>query len=197
MREQWGKEKAVRKPKTGRALLIASTAAMPLLVEPAHADPGDSQSVTALKALGKNLFFDTKLSIPANTQACASCHNAAVGGILPNSAINATTVVAPGAAPHALGNLRPPTNIYATDIARFQTALGFGVGTANNLVVLPGWGGGNFWDGRAEGCGASAPSPNCPVIKDPGAAVSETIKFGDLPDSRKTAPNDFTKFLGP
>src|SRR3954469_6397653 len=118
----------------------AAVAAHPLLVQPAAAD-----TLAPIELLGKNAFFDDSLSIPNHKQACASCHDAAVGGILPNSAINATTVVAPGAAPHALGNLKPPTNAYASISPPFHSI-------TPPFPGVPPWEGGNFWDGRAEGC---------------------------------------------
>jgi cytochrome c peroxidase len=123
---------------------------------------------TALIALGKNVFFDDKLSHPSNKQACASCHNAARGWVLPNSKINAKTVVAPGAAPHAVGSIKTPSNAYASFSPPFA---------ATSPPVIPPFRGGNFWDGRAEGCGAT--NGVCPVGT---GSVSATIRPTDLPD---------------
>jgi cytochrome c peroxidase len=156
-------------------LLAASVAAMLLLAS------GGAMALTPLEELGKNVFFDEKLSRPANKQACASCHNPAKGWTLPNSAINKTTVVAPGAAPKALGSIKPPQSAYASLHPMFQPAPGFG-------AALPAWGGGNFWDGRAEGCGAESSVP-CRVAP-PGGAVSETITQADV-------PSQYHEHLGP
>jgi cytochrome c peroxidase len=169
-----------------KTLVAAAAAATPLLVQPAAAG-----TLTPLEALGKDAFFDDSLSIPNHHQACASCHDPAKGGILPNSTINATTVVAPGAAPHALGNLKPPMNAYAFFVPPFTKIPGF--------PLLPGWAGGNFWDGRAEGCGKSAavPDPSCPVAN-PAGGVSETVKWSDLPARfQNTSPSGYVQFLGP
>ena len=162
-----------------RSLILASAAATPLFVWSATAS-----ALEPIEALGKNIFFDEKLSIPANKQACASCHDPAKGWILPNSTINSTTVVAPGAKPHALGNIKPPANAYASFSPPFRPG-NFGPFTAP-------WEGGNFWDGRAEGCGATS-STQCPVA-DPAGAVSKTIRPLDLPLSGQAR---YTKFLGP
>jgi len=165
---------------------------MPLLLGSAEA--ADPQHIKDLKLLGKNLFFDTKLSIPANKQACASCHDPKKGWTLPDSKINSTTVVAPGAAPKARGNIKPPANAYASLIPHFQNAGGFAIG---GTVVLPAWGGGNFWDGRAEGCGATANVPTAPCPAGTGA-VSETIRWSDLPARyQNTSPDGYVQFLGP
>lgn len=161
-----------------KSLILASVAATPLAAWSAGAS-----ALEPIEALGKNIFFDEKLSIPANKQGCASCHDPARGWILPDSRINATTVVAPGAKPHALGNIKPPSNAYASFSPPFRPG-NFGP------FVLP-WEGGNFWDGRAEGCGASS-SASCPTT--PGGAASETIRLSDLPSGLQAA---YGKYLGP
>src|SRR5688572_26480139 len=91
-----------------KSLLVALVVAMPLLVWPVRAG-----ALTPLDSLGKNIFFD-QMSVPGNKQACASCHDPAKGWILPHSAINASTVVAPGAERHAVGNIKTPSNAYAS-----------------------------------------------------------------------------------
>ena len=133
-----------------------------------------------IELLGKNIFFD-KISVPGNKQACASCHDPAKGWILPNSAINSSTVVAPGAKPHAIGSLKPPSNAYASFSPPFEDR--------NAGSTPPIWAGGNFWDGRAEGCGAT----DGPCPKGDGA-VSETITLSDLPVSKQAA---YQEYLGP
>jgi cytochrome c peroxidase len=143
--------------------------------------------------IGKNIFFD-EISIPGNKQACASCHDPSTGWILPNSAINSTTVVAPGAAPHALGNIKPPSNAYAkfSPPFAFQSILPPNVPLPDVLVPIS-FRGGNFWDGRAEGYGATgAANP----IGNPGA-VSDTIRVGDLHLLDGTYEDAYKKYLGP
>jgi cytochrome c peroxidase len=156
-----------------KSLIVALVVATPVFCWP----PG-AAALQPIELLGKNIFFD-EISIPGNKQACASCHDAAKGWILPNSAINSHTVVAPGAKPHALGNLKPPSNAYASFSPRFQS-----IGTNT-------WKGGNFWDGRAEGCGADPPTTGCPVGT---GGVSETITPSDLPVDLRAA---YGIYLGP
>lgn len=91
------------------SLIVAGVVAMPLFFWSAGA-----AALEPIELLGKQIFFDDRLSIPGNKQACASCHDPARGWILPDSTINSSTVVAPGAQPHALGNLKPPSNAYAS-----------------------------------------------------------------------------------
>ena len=155
-----------------KALIVASVTTTPLFFWSIGA-----AALTPIELLGKNIFFD-EISIPGNKQACASCHDPAKGWILPNSAINSSTVVAPGAKPHALGNIKPPSNAYASFSPPFRRS---------SNPFAPPWEGGNFWDGRAEGCGATGGS--CPVGD---GAVSETITVEDLGSHR-----EYAKYLGP
>jgi len=157
-----------------KSLIVALVVVMPLffwLVGATALEP--------IELLGKNIFFD-EISIPGNKQACASCHEPAKGWILPNSTINSSTVVAPGAKPQALGNLKPPSNAYASFSPPFRPF--------PNPFIAP-WEGGNFWDGRAEGCGAT--SGPCPQGN---GAVSETITLSDLPVAKQVA---YKQYLGP
>ena len=170
-----------------KSLIVASVAAMPLVLWSAGA-----RALEPIELLGKNLFFDTSLSTPGNKQGCVSCHAPAKGWAFPDAGVNAKTVVAPGAAPHRLGDIKPPNNSYMSLAPAFQEAPGFsipGVGP-----ILPGFAGGNFWNGRAEGCGA-APGSKCPV---PNAGdigeLSETITPAALPLSQPGA--SYKKFLG-
>jgi len=158
-------------------VIAASAAALPLLLNCAEA-----VALEPIELLGKQVFFDDHLSTPSNKQACASCHDPARGWILPNSEVNRTTVVAPGAAPHALGNIKPPPNAYASLSPPFRFS---------PAPFVPPWQGGTFWDGRAEGCGAT--TGTCPVAPK-GGQVSETIKQSDLPPSKQ---GTYVKFLGP
>lgn len=95
-----------------------------------------------LKLLGKYVFFD-KISNPQR-MACVTCHDPDTGGTGSVSGVNLHDVVITGANPHTAGNLKPPTNSYASFIPPFRKCNSGGLG-ANNYC------GGNFWDGRAEG----------------------------------------------
>jgi cytochrome c peroxidase len=141
----------------------------------------------AIERLGKAIFFDTSLSTPGNKQGCVSCHAPAKGWTFPDAKVNRTTVVAPGAKPHRFGNVKSPNSNYASQVPVFQTAPGF-------FPILPGFAGGNFWNGRAEGCGKNPGGP-CPVPNagDVGA-VSETITANDIPAAKRA---EYEKYLGP
>lgn len=153
-----------------KSFLLASVTSAPFILS-----AGNVVALDAIEELGKNIFFD-KISRPEDQQACASCHDAANGWILPNASINATTVVAPGAKPHALGSIKPPSNAYASFSPPFRRATGF-----------PPWEGGNFWDGRAEGYGATGATR-----PEGDGAVSDTVRLEDL------GPNtQYAKYLGP
>jgi cytochrome c peroxidase len=163
-----------------RALFAASLAMAPVLLCSASA-----VALESIELLGKNVFFDESLSRPANKQGCISCHDPVRGWTLPNAAINRTTVVAPGAKPGALGSIKVPTNSYATFSPVFQSS---------PAPPAPPWLGGSFWDGRAEGCGATAPVPIAPCPIGKPDKTSETIKLSDLPVSKQGV---YAKFLGP
>jgi cytochrome c peroxidase len=130
---------------------------------------GDARALTPIELLGKNVFFDTNLSRPRGKQACASCHDAARGGVFPNAAVNLRQVAAPGAVAGTVGKFKTPTNAYATLIPTFSIP--------TVPVFLPPGRGGVFWDGRAEGCGKTGGS--CPVG---GGGTSATITELDLPE---------------
>lgn len=99
----------------------------------------EPQTVTDQELLGKNIFFDTDLSVNS-TQSCATCHAPEVGWTGPDSLVNLETVVYEGALPNHFGNRKPPPSGYAGD----SPVLFFDEGTGE-------WVGGMFWDGRATG----------------------------------------------
>lgn len=132
----------------------------------------------ALQQLGKKVFFDN-ISKPEDQQACASCHDFKVGGTLPNSKINKTTVSAPGAKVKRRGSLKPPTNQYAFFSPPFVV----------NGASPGGFEGGNFWDGRAEGFGALGRPSGLGDV-----AVSDTVRLEHIPLSKQ---GTFAKYLGP
>ena len=144
----------------GKLLTMAAIAAVPVSL---HSRETNAVELTPIEKLGKAVFFDTSLSVPGQKQGCVSCHSPAKGWVFPNAAVNSTTVVAPGAAPHRLGGIKPPSNAYASKSPVFQEGI---------FPFAPGFVGGNFWDGRAEGCGG-APGSKCPVSV--AGIVSETI----------------------
>lgn len=152
-----------------RSLVVTSVTAIPMfLLSPDVGALGPIPPLTPIETLGKYVFFD-EISIPGNKQACASCHDPAKGWILPNSKVNETTVGAPGAAPHATGDTKTPANAYASFSPPFRPF--------PNSIPIPPWEGGNFWNGRAQGCGkTAASSDSCPEVpvKDQRGTISET-----------------------
>lgn len=95
--------------------------------------------LTPIEKLGKYVIFD-KISTPER-MACLTCHQPKTGGTGGVSGVNLHQVAITGANPHTVGNLKPPSNAYASLIPNFQPcAIGFF-----------GYCGGNFWNGRAEG----------------------------------------------
>jgi len=118
--------------------LLAATAVAP------------AADLSPVEQLGKNLFFDTSLSNPPG-QSCASCHDPATGWTGPDSEINATQAIMPGAVFNRAGNRKPPTAAYGG----FNPILhksGMGRGRGGGGMMADGsFAGGHFWDGRATG----------------------------------------------
>lgn len=130
----------------------------------------------SLETLGKFVFFD-RISVPANRQGCADCHDPAAGWTLRDEKINKTQVVARGAVPNAVGNIKPPTNAYAHRVPPFQVSCAF--------LPLPLPCGGLFWNGRAE--------HNQSPVGDPAVSpVGDEVFKGSL-----KLKNLYAKFLGP
>jgi cytochrome c peroxidase len=104
--------------------------------------PGQGSGESALtpkEMLGKFLFFDKNLSTPPG-QSCATCHSPEVGFTGPDSKINDTLAVYPGAVHTRSGNRKPPTAAYGGE----SPLLHYDTDEGN-------WIGGMFWDGRATG----------------------------------------------
>jgi cytochrome c peroxidase len=98
----------------------------------------DDDTLSPRERLGRQIFFDTELSLDRN-QACAACHGEATGGTGPDEQINRTGAAYQGSVAGRFGNRKPNTIAYAT----FAPVLTLGAeGTPR---------GGNFWDGRATG----------------------------------------------
>jgi cytochrome c peroxidase len=121
-----------------------------------------SEADYELKLLGKYLFFD-KLSHDQK-QSCSSCHSPATGWTNENSTINKTVVAVPGAIHGTSGNLKPPSNAYASFINTFEIAC------THNPLGKPC--GGNFWNGRALGNSADKIESN--LVTNP----NKTLLFG-------------------
>jgi cytochrome c peroxidase len=107
-------------------------------VTPVEKEKLAAQELTPKEMLGKRLFFDTNLSSPAG-QSCATCHGPTVGWSGPDSDVNNTTVVYPGAIVTRFGNLKPPSAAYTG----FSPELH--IDEEGTFV------GGMFWNGRAAG----------------------------------------------
>jgi cytochrome c peroxidase len=122
-------------------------------------------TLTPLQQLGKQIFFDTRLSEPVGVQSCASCHAPQVGfsgfGEIPTGGAAAAsgfkrgwiTGIGEGANIGAFANRRPQSAAYATLSPVFQlvTVVPDAEGIAEGLVPTQEFMGGNFWDGRATG----------------------------------------------
>ena len=93
--------------------------------------------LTPLEQLGKALFFD-KISSPAASVSCASCHAPSTGWTGPIAGNNLHGAVYRGAVPTRFGDRKPPSSAYASFSPVFHFEAGEFVG-------------GNFWDGRATG----------------------------------------------
>jgi cytochrome c peroxidase len=98
---------------------------------------GSAAALTNNEKLGKEIFFDKKLSINKN-QACAACHAPEVGFTGPDSIINVMGSVYEGSVDGRFGNRKPPAAAYAGDSPNLSNSTGT-------------WIGGMFWDGRATG----------------------------------------------
>src|SRR5659263_177263 len=75
---------------------------------------GSAAALTDKEKLGKEIFFDKKLSINKN-QACAACHGPEVGFTGPDSIINVMGSVYEGSVAGRFGNRKPPASAYAGD----------------------------------------------------------------------------------
>jgi cytochrome c peroxidase len=120
-----------------RAWTICILFACALLV--ASAGTASANDLTPLEILGKMLFFDDNLSTPPRL-ACAACHAPETGFTGPDSDLNASGSVYPGAVHTRFGNRKPPTAAYGGESPVLFYDADEGV-----------WVGGMFWDGRATG----------------------------------------------
>jgi len=112
-----------------------------------------------IQQLGKQIFFDARLSEPVGVQSCASCHAPQVGfsgfGDIPTGGAAAAqgfkrgfvAGIGEGAPAGAFGRRKPPSAAYAT----FAPNLSY---VAADLQFV----GGLFWDGRATGARMGMPA---------------------------------------
>ncbi len=118
-----------------KKLFVVLTAAVLLL--PAGALTASAQ-LTPKQELGKNLYFDTYLSLHHN-QSCGSCHMPPGWADPRNAADPLNLVVSEGSIPGLFGGRNAPSSAYAA----FSPFFGWDGGAG--LYV-----GGQFWDGRAN-----------------------------------------------
>lgn len=109
----------------------------------------DDPPLSPEAALGKALFFDTRLSNPAG-QSCGSCHSPNTGFTFPNSRINRELGVPPGVVPGRFVARAVPQVSYAA----FNLPGPPHINTTISLFV-----GGQFWDGHADDLVAQAKFP--------------------------------------
>jgi cytochrome c peroxidase len=101
-------------------------------------------TLTDKEKLGKNLYFDIRLSNPAG-QSCASCHSPGAGF---NGIGDASITAFEGAVAGRAGNRNPPSAAYAS------FSPDFGYDLAEGMYI-----GGQFWDGRAKDLVEQAKGP--------------------------------------
>lgn len=121
--------------KSHSLLTILAALALLVLLSPVSVRGEDHRLI---EQLGKEMFFDTKLSNPIG-QSCASCHSPTAGFTGPNSKINLEGVVIEGAFKGRFGKRKPPTVSYAS----FSPSLSKDPKSGDMT-------GGQFWDGRAH-----------------------------------------------
>ncbi len=141
--------------------------------------------LTSIEELGKYVIFD-KISTPKR-MACLTCHQPETGGTGGVSGVNLHQVAITGANPHTAGNLKPPTNAYASLIEPFKPCNRGGLGPRNMC-------GGNFWNGRAEG-NENAVFP-AGATKHIGEEIFFTTGGVDLRDGYPDLAQ-YTAFFGP
>ena len=124
---------------------LDDTSFLPL---PPIPQPPNVVPLSPAEQLGKNLFFDTRLSNPPG-YACATCHSPATGFSGPDSFINDRIGVAPGVIFGRFGKRKSQGVTYSGFSPR-------GPFYSPDLNVYLG---GNFWDGRATGLEEQARMP--------------------------------------
>lgn len=122
-----------------RRTLISLCLALVFILAVGVSASANGAGLSPKEELGKLIFFDPNLSANG-TVSCASCHAPQVGFVGPDSEINDSTAVYPGAVHTRFGNRKPPTAAYGG----YSPVLYY---DEDDAV----WVGGMFWDGRASG----------------------------------------------
>jgi cytochrome c peroxidase len=130
-----GKEDSMRR---GSVVFFIALGFAAALILSAGQAPASKSALKPKEELGKRLFFDKNLSLPAG-QECAVCHHPSVGWTGPLKEANERGGVYEGAVKGRFGNRKPPASGYAGGSPAFHK-------NANGIFV-----GGMFWDGRATG----------------------------------------------
>ena len=107
-------------------------------------------NLSSLAAVGRQVFFDNKLSNPVGSQACASCHMPNVGFAGLGDGPGFVQGVGQGAVVGAFGGRKPPSAAYATFSPQMTLATP-PADPADPVPPVPEFHGGLFWDGRATG----------------------------------------------
>ncbi|MEY3059345.1 MAG: methylamine metabolism protein [Bacteroidota bacterium] len=107
-------------------------------------------NLSSLAAVGRQVFFDNKLSNPVGSQACASCHMPNVGFAGLGDGPGFVQGIGQGAVVGAFGGRKPPSAAYAT-FAPQMTLATPPADPADPAPPVPEFTGGLFWDGRATG----------------------------------------------
>ncbi len=131
---------------------------------PAPAQPANVVKLTPIQQLGKNIFFDEKLSTPVG-YSCATCHIPATGFTGPSSDVNQVAGPVPGVISGRFGKRKPQAVSYSafSPVGPFYNA---------DIDV---WMGGNFWDGRATSNATQARMP----FLDPNEMANSSV--GPMP----------------
>jgi cytochrome c peroxidase len=107
-------------------------------------------NLSSLAAVGRQVFFDSKMSNPVGSQSCASCHMPNVGFAGMGDGPGFVQGVGQGAVQGAFGGRKPPSAAYAT-FAPQMTLATPPADPADPVPPVPEFKGGLFWDGRATG----------------------------------------------
>lgn len=107
--------------------------------------------LTVKEQLGKDIFFDTNLSINGN-QSCADCHAPEAGWTGPTSEVNAHGAVYEGSIAGRFGNRKPPSSAYATTAPILKY-----IRQGGGMFV-----GGNFWTAAPPAKNWATPPPTRP-----------------------------------
>jgi cytochrome c peroxidase len=114
-------------------------------------------NLSSLASVGRQIFFDNKLSNPVGSQACASCHMPNVGFAGLGDGPGFVQGVGQGAVVGAFGGRKPPSAAYATFAPQMTMAIP-PADPADPVAPAPEFTGGLFWDGRATGLRLGSPA---------------------------------------